>query len=169
MSSDAVVFHLQQFSVFYTKFSDIAEKLFQIFGFQVLLTLAAASAFTLSSLFYVFDVIYEYPNLTETFKNNGTEITNALVFTAIHITELFSIISAGQTIETEIERSFHICYQLSVSEKITGSTRDAVDQLHVNMRNKRPKLFLLGILKVEKSMLLASELDVIFLSPSWRN
>lgn len=54
--TECATFHLDQFGIFFGRFSAIMNKLFHIYGFQILLTLTASSAFTLSSVrkFWVF-------------------------------------------------------------------------------------------------------------------
>lgn len=55
VSSDSTIFHLDQFGIFFRKFSSITDKLFHIYQFQILLTLIVSSGFTLSSVTRLFD------------------------------------------------------------------------------------------------------------------
>lgn len=132
MSTESAIFHLEQFGIFFAKFGSITNKLFHIYGFQILLTLVSSTAFTLSSvrkfaklkkivffyskqilkLFYVFEIMYGQPNLKETFKNDGPTIINTLSFVVVDISEFFYIVSGAQTITNEVKKvDYTACVQ----------------------------------------------------------
>lgn len=50
MSTEIAIFHVEQFGIFFEKFSIFTDKLFHIFGFQILLSIIASAEFTLSSV-----------------------------------------------------------------------------------------------------------------------
>lgn len=58
-------------------------------------------------LFYAFDVMHDHPNLKESFKNSGHTIINTLSFAAVHIWELYFIVSGAQTITGEVKIVLH--------------------------------------------------------------
>lgn len=49
-STEAAILHLDQFRLFFRKFSVITDQVFHIYGFQILLTLISSAGYTLSSV-----------------------------------------------------------------------------------------------------------------------
>lgn len=125
VSNESAMYHLDQFGIFFGKFSSITNKFFHIYGFQILLALLASATYSLTSVrefnltkrrffkkanilkfYYIFDAMYKQPLLNVSIKINGAELFDTLSVAAIHISELFFIVAGAHTINTEVKSNF---------------------------------------------------------------
>ncbi|XP_037039383.1 uncharacterized protein LOC119076623 [Bradysia coprophila] len=163
IATDTAIFDLERLGIFFDKFTSITDTLYRIFGFHTMIVLAVASAFTFSELFNVFDLLYRQTILKQTqpFKETIHNMVDMISGIAVNVSELYFIITGSHSIKKEIERTFQICFQYAVMENIDEKLRDAVDRLHIALRNIRPPLLVLGLVEIEKSMFLSMTATVV--------